>query len=78
MDIQTQLRAMAEEIAKGGTFDRVSAAGMLKRAARDIDSLTFTLDQWREEYEGTRPSRIEQTRSAMEETGRYLGERRDV
>jgi hypothetical protein len=53
MDIQTQLRAMAEEIAEGGTFDRVSAARLLNRAAQDIDSLTFTLDQYRREYEGS-------------------------
>ena len=51
MDIQTQLRAMADEIEQGGGFDRRSAAGMMRRAARDIDSLTFTVDQWRAEYE---------------------------
>lgn len=51
MDIQEQLRHAARVILQGGVFDRESTSSLLIRAARDIDSLTFTLEQWREVYE---------------------------
>lgn len=35
----------------GGWHPNDSAANLLRRAARDIDSLTFTLGQWRDAEE---------------------------
>ena len=36
---------------EGGIFDRGNVARLIERAARDIDSLTLVIDQYREEYE---------------------------
>jgi hypothetical protein len=54
MDIQTQLRHAAKAIRESGVApaDRGSVAGMMLRAAQDIDSLSFTVQQYRDEYEG--------------------------
>lgn len=53
MDIQEQLRHAARTVLQGGVFDRESTASLMIRAASDIDSLIFTLGQYREIYESS-------------------------